>query len=680
MGHKKKKTKRVRTQKIVYRLAVAFMIPVLLMIVLGIVSYEVSAKFIVRQYENLLSEELHAVNSYMGLLCNNVEDKATEIIGNEDVGAYYSKYAGEKTTKARDCATAVSTFLNKIRSTCDYVEGYHILSENGGSISSASSKIDNSVYLDFSKSEEGSTITKGKGIWAGRHSILDDAAGISTDDYALSYIRKLDKGNGYLFIDVDMDMVLEQIQNTKDQGCASMLITRDGRVLTDSEDLTDDAKALSYLEENMNETSGKSTIRYKGQESLLFYSEIGDTGLILCTIVSKDLVLASANSIKILTLVMVILAGGLATAIGWLLSKGIGHEMNSFSKSMERVAGGDFTTEIRSKHRDEFMLLANSIRQMIDGISEILKKIYGFSNRVNESSRYVAETIDDMAGSMEGINTAVEDIAKGAANQVGNAEDCLQEMSLFSKQLNHTYESAISIDDDSKHMIEAVHYGRAEIKSLNEKADRATEKTKQLVQDITAVADATKDIGGIIETIQAIAAQTNLLSLNASIEAARAGTAGRGFSVVADEIRKLAEESTSAVEQIKLIIHKIQMTIEQTAEGVHDTEKHLVEQSVAMNETVSAFANISSYMEKMTVSLNGMTSNVAEMIESKELVLESIKKIVNLSESAAAATEEMTATINCQLSNVRGLLDDANHLSGEARGLDRSLQKYTFLE
>lgn len=347
---------------------------------------------------------------------------------------------------------------------------------------------------------------------------------------------------------------------------------------------------------------------------------------------------------------------------------------------MERVAGGDFTTEIRSKHKDEFMLLANSIRQMIDGISEILKKIYGFSNRVNESSRYVAETIDDMAGSMEGINTAVEDIAKGAANQVGNAEDCLQEMSHFSKQLNHTYESAISINDDSKHMIEAVQYGRAEIKSLNEKADRATEKTKQLVQDITAVADATKDIGGIIETIQAIAAQTNLLSLNASIEAARAGTAGRGFSVVADEIRKLAEESTSAVEQIKLIIHKIQMTTEQTVEGVHDTEKHLVEQSVAMNETVSAFANISSYMEKMTVSLNGMTSNVTGMIESKELVLESIKKIVNLSESAAAATEEVTATINCQLSNVRGLLDDANHLSGEARGLDRSLQKYTFLE
>ena len=122
------------------------------------------------------------------------------------------------------------------------------------------------------------------------------------------------------------------------------------------------------------------------------------------------------------------------------------------------------------------------------------------------------------------------------------------------------------------------------------------------------------------------------------------------------------------------------MTTEQTVEGVHDTEKHLVEQSAAMNETVSAFANISSYMEKMTVSLNGMTSNVAEMIESKELVLESIKKIVNLSESAAAATEEVTATINCQLSNVRGLLDDANHLSGEARGLDRSLQKYTFLE
>ncbi len=680
MGRKQKKTKRVRAQKIAYRLAVAFMIPVLLMVVLGIVSYEVSAKFVVRQYENLLSEELHAVNSYMGLLCDNVEDKATEIIGNEDVGAYYLKYAGKKTTQARDCATAVSTFLNKIRSTCDYVEGYHILSEKGGSISSASSKIDQGVYLDFSQSEEGSVITKGKGIWAGTHSILDDAVGISTDQYALSYIRKLDKGNGYLFIDVNMDMVLEQIQNTRDQDSSSMLITEDGRVLVDGEAVADDAEVISYLRENMDEGSDRTTIRYKGKDSLLFYSKIGDTGVLLCTIVSKDLVLASANSIKVLTLIMVILAGGLATVIGWLLSKGIGREMNSFSRSMERVAGGDFTTEIRSKHKDEFMLLAKSIRQMIDGISDILKKIYGFSNRVNESSQYVAETIHEMADSMEGINTAVEDIAKGAGNQVGNAEDCLQEMSQFSKQLNHVYESVISIDDDSKHMIEAVQYGSAEIKTLNEKANRTTEKTKQLVQDITAVADATKDIGGIIETIQAIAAQTNLLSLNASIEAARAGEAGRGFSVVADEIRKLAEQSTAAAEQIKLIIHKIQMTTEQTAEGVYDTELHLVEQSDAMNETVSAFANISAYMEKMTVSLNGMNANVAGMIDSKELVLESIKNIVNLSESAAAATEEVTATINCQLSNVKGLLDDANHLSGEAQGLNQSLQKYTFLE
>lgn len=678
MGRKQKKDKKVKISKIAYKLALAFMLPVAFIVVLGIVSYESSAKFIVKQYTNSLDSELGAVSSYLELLCDNVEDKATEIVVDATFSTYYAKYAGKSTPEAAEYARIVNTLLNKMRATCDYISNYQVISEKGGSISSGRFRIPENAYMEFAATEEAEGISKGVGVWSGYHSYLDETIGTTPTEYAFSYIKRLDQGNGYLFLDVEYAKFFEIVEQIGDENFISALVTQDGRVITKENEQSDFAECDFFESAKEIGVRGNKMVHYDGQEYLFFYSPIGKTGIMLCTLVPQKRILASANSIKIITFVMVFVAAVVALAIGGVLSKGIGSEVGSFVKSMERVAEGDFTADVRSKRRDEFMLLAISIRQMKGSISDIFRQIHDFTGRVNTSSAHVADTIGQMALSMEDINAAMEDIARGVANQVIDAEDCLQEMSRFSGQLNDTYLHAQSIEEDSRSTIQAVSYGKAEITGLNEKANRATETTKQLVSDITAVADSTEDIGGIIETIQSIAEQTNLLSLNASIEAARAGEAGKGFSVVADEIRKLAEESSSAADQIKYIIGNIQATTNQTVDCVYETETHLIEQSLAMNETISAFSNISSYVEKMILSLNKMTENVAGMVENKDSVLASIKNIVGLSESAAAATEEVTATINSQLDNVYILVDDAKHLSDEVKKLDTSMQHYSF--
>lgn len=263
------------------------------------------------------------------------------------------------------------------------------------------------------------------------------------------------------------------------------------------------------------------------------------------------------------------------------------------------------------------------------------------------------------------------------SRQVDDVDESLKKMSEFSDKLNIAYTYTQNIELDSEKAMVAVDGGKEQTTRLNEKTDIAADMTRRLVKDITAVASSSEDIGGIISTIQNIAEQTNLLSLNASIEAARAGEAGKGFAVVADEIRKLAEQSSDAVDQIRSIIANIQSTTNQTVDCAKSTEEYLKEQTNEIGETVQVFTAISSHVEQMINNLHYITENMSGMVEDKELVLDSMRNIAAVSEETAAATQEVTATVNTQLDEMQKLANEALQLTDEVSQLNESMQKYT---
>ena len=673
-----------RTGKIAYQLLGSFAIPVGLMILLGVLSYTSAAKNITSQYESSISGSLTTVSEYCQLLCSNIEDKATELVINSSFSAYYHKHAGKKTVEATGYAREVEGLLQKARGTSDHIYSYSAFSSKGGNITSQSFPIPANAYDEFVETPLGSSVKKGTGVWSGYHEYLDTQISMSPDAYALSYTKCMDKGKGFLILDIKIESIVDILKTIEGgKGTIVGLVTPDGREILTTDEYGRVVEGQNvfvgndfYTNVQDAEEMGNTYVNYQRNKYLFSYAPVGKTGLMLCVLIPNSTILSAAASIRTLTVAVVIIAGIVALFIGVSMARSIGKEVTVLTKNLGKVAEGDFTTQFKTKRRDEFKLLSIGISGMLLNLREIFTKIKDFATQVGTSTTGVSETVDLMVESMQNINIAMEEVAEGVAKQAEDVEASLTKMSAFSDKLNEAHQYTIDIEKSSTDAMRAVDNGREQANQLNEKTEAAVSMTSKLVVDIKAVADNSENIGSIIGTIQEIAEQTNLLSLNASIEAARAGDAGRGFAVVADEIRKLAVQSSQAGEQIRHIVENIQSTTDKTVSCAKDTANYLQEQTKAIEETVQVFSTIASNVEQMVENLHHVSANMSDMVEDKDVVLDSIRSIASVSEEASAATEEVTATVNVQLVDVKKLAEEATELSNQVNQLNDSMKKF----
>lgn len=672
---------------IMQTLLVGFLVPVVMMIILGVVCYNTAASGMISKYQESAESTVTAVGNYFDLICTSISSKALELIGDGDVADYYGKYYKKQDAQSMESMRNARTLLGNAKATNKYMYSYSVVPEGGTYLTSLTGAMSNNPYEDFKASAEGQYFVENstaRNAWLGYHTYLDESLNSLPKNYAITFYQRLAKGDSYLIFDVDMDVVMTMLEQMDfGDGAIKALVSKDGREVVsiqgkEEEEITEQYfVGQKYYEETKDtEESVAKSVRYNGKRYSYIATPVGKTGAMICTLIPRSNLMGQANQIKFITIVLVILAAAAALATGGFISTGISREVKKMTIGISKVAEGDLAGTFDTKRKDEFGILSGSLNKMLASMRSLMQDMKGFGDRVNEMAADVSERTENLDDSIQNTAQTMDEVAKGVQSQAEETETANEKMIAFSDNITKVSDQTSSMGQAADQAIEAVGQGREIVQDLNAKSDSTVELTRVLVQDINEVQKNSQEIQNFVEVINSIAGQTNLLSLNASIEAARAGEAGRGFAVVAEEIRKLADQSKESGNRIQKIVAGIEGTTEKTTESAKKAESMVMEQAKALEETVQVFGRIQSCVADLVDGIRQILDRLGDITSEKTMVQDAIQNISSVSEELAASTQEVTATLGEQTGSVGKLAQKSEELKKASQELEASISRF----
>lgn len=662
------------------KLFLAFAIPVILIAVFGVVSYQKSSSTIVHNYEKSTQDTLNAVSDYIKLGMKTVDEKSIEFLLDKNVSGYYNRKNEEDNFDNITDYRKIKEEMTVAQGTNTFIKNIHIIANIGSGLSTVAT-LPKGIYTSFIESDEIKQLDSksAKSTWVGEHAFIDEQVKSTKDGYAISLIRAMSYKNGYIIMDISADRIMESLSSIE-TGPGSILgfVTADGREL-----LTDDSSdnvfsEYSYYDEinESNEDHGYSYQKHKGEKYLYMYSKIGDSGAMVCALIPRNSIIGQAKDIKSLTYMFVIFACIFAIVIGSIIGIGITSAISKLMKSISLAAKGDLTVKFETKRKDEFRLLSSELTDMVASMRNLIGSVVKVGTKVNTSADILSTTSEEILASTKDISLTIDDIEKGVVQQAADTDQCLGQMSNLSAKINQVYDSTYEIEQIANNTKSIIGDGIVIVDELSNKTKATTEITNIVINEIEELQSQSQNIGNFVGVINEIAAQTNLLSLNASIEAARAGDAGRGFAVVADEIRKLADQSIKAADEIQGVVTLIQSKTQGTVQTAKKAENIVESQTVALNKTIVAFEDINKHVGNLASNLDNISSHVKGIEAAKEDTLDAIRNISAVSQQTAAASEEVSTTANNQIGSVESLSQSAIELADDAKNLEESIRLF----
>lgn len=341
-------------------------------------------------------------------------------------------------------------------------------------------------------------------------------------------------------------------------------------------------------------------------------------------------------------IILAMVFGGILLSIlfGTILTRIIVRPINQVKNRLQEMSrsGGDLTQRIKVNSKDEVGQLAHEFNSMLDSIRNIIQEVLHRSKLVTSTSSELTQKAVQTSQSSEQIAMAVKQIAAGADTQVQSITETSVSMNQMSAGVQQISANSQEVAATAKHATQIAQTGRETIVHSMEKIETVTTTVVQSADMMRILGERSQSIGKIVDVITGIASQTNLLSLNAAIEAARAAEHGRGFAVVANEVRKLASESAQAAQQISEMIKEIQTETAKVAEFMVKGTTEVQQGLTAAKEARDSFEQIHEAIEVVTKQITEVSAATEQMVAGTEDVLYSIQTIVNVAESATDET------------------------------------------
>ncbi len=671
-------------RRIATKLIGAFMIPVACIVVLGVVSYNKASNAIESNYRSSAAQTVDMMDRYITTAMENVQaDFRNNLVDDEFKGLFSGNFATDA-AKESSIRRDWNTTLLKLPTSDKVYSNVYVLYDKGDICITSTLVSKDGLYTEYKGTEQGGQVATDKftNFWFGNDADIDATIGTDSSKYAIRYAKFL-TNKSVIMADISYDYIME-ILNTLDAGEGSYvgLVTNmdNQEVLGDLYTLPENPVFVGsdFYTEAMEaeEESGSKEVTYNGKDYLFIYSKIPGQNATICALVLNDTITAQAAEIGKITVIVVILAVIVALALGILFASNMSGAIGYMCYKLQKVAGGDLTVTVNIKRKDEFKLLTDELATTIKNIKHLITNVTTASDDLNVASGQVADSSRMFMQTSEGIQLAVSEIEQGVTKLDEDSADCLAQMDSLSEKINAVTEGTGVIGGLAVETGESIKQGVESVSELTGTAQSTTEITTHVVEAIGVLETKTRSIGQIIGVINGIAEQTNLLSLNASIEAARAGEAGRGFSVVAEEIRKLADQSLGSAKQISKIVDEIIVNMGEVVNVAKKAEDIVKLQEESVGNTTHSFNEMDGQVQTLVESLEGIKAGVNNMEAARAATLGAIESISAISAETSACSTNVSEMAAKQMSAIHTLDDAAGQLTARAEELTVLLQQF----
>ncbi|WP_100404237.1 methyl-accepting chemotaxis protein [Bacillus solitudinis] len=364
--------------------------------------------------------------------------------------------------------------------------------------------------------------------------------------------------------------------------------------------------------------------------------------------------------------------------VGYGIKRYVVKPINKLVSVLEDIQGEkvDLTKQIEVNTKDEFNQLSNAFNSMITHLRDVI-------NIVDESSDRLAISTEEVAASTEQVKVVSKEVSQNTYQLATQAEKGYTSVTEISQLLSElalliqtAQKKAGSTKVNSNRTLKIADEGKDSVNTVIKKMESIQIKTHETKAYILELDQYSKEITGIANMISDIAKQTNLLALNASIEASRAGEAGRGFTVVAEEVRKLAEQSTNGAVKVKEIVSKITETSAKTVSTTEDSQQEVEEGVLAVSQAGESLESILNAVNGMAVEINEILNVTNENISKSEQIVERVGAVAAFIEQTAINTEEVSASTEETTATVDTIADSAGKLKEMSLALSATVKQF----